>query len=59
MVQDNLLKSVLLELAEIKEELSQAKETIQSLKKENKQLKEIINKDSSNSSKPPSTNNGL
>jgi len=59
MVQDNLLKRVLLELAEIKEELSQAKETIQSLQKENKQLKEIINKDSSNSSKPPSTNNGF
>jgi len=59
MIQDNLLEKVLLELAEIKQELLEAKDTISYLKDENKRLKEIINKDSSNSSKPPSTNDGF
>ena len=59
MVQDNLIEKILLELVEIKQELSEAKNTIINLQKENKRLKEIINKDSSNSSKPPSTNNGF
>jgi len=59
MIQDNLLEKVLLELAEIKQELLEAKDTISYLKDENKRLNEIINKDSSNSSKPPSTNNGF
>ncbi len=56
MNRDRIIENILIELKEIKEELSQAKKTIVSLKKENKRLKEIINKDSSNSSKPPSTN---
>ena len=52
MVQNNLLEKILLELAEIKQENTE-------LKAEIKRLKEIINKDSSNGSKPPSTNDGF
>jgi len=52
MVQDNLLEKILLELAQIKQENRE-------LKAEIKRLNEIINKDSSNSSKPPSTNDGF
>ena len=52
MVQDNLLKTNLDELAQIKLENVE-------LKAEIKRLNDIINKDSSNSSKPPSTNNGF
>jgi len=59
MVQDNLLEKILLELDEIKQELSDAKDIIRDLQNENKKLKEIINKDSTNSSKPPSTDNGF
>ena len=52
MVQNNLLEKILIELAELKQENIE-------LKAEIKRLKEIINKDSSNSSKPPSTNDGF
>ncbi|MEA3314849.1 MAG: transposase, partial [Campylobacterota bacterium] len=52
MNQDNLLEDIYLELKELKEEVT-------SLKQEIKRLNEIINKDSSNSSKPPSTDNGF
>ena len=52
MNQNKLLEKIIIELAEIK------KENIE-LKAEIKRLNEIINKDSSNSSKPPSTDNGF
>jgi len=52
MIQDNLLEKILHELSQIKQENIE-------LKAEIKRLNEIINKDSSNSSKPPSTNNGF
>ena len=52
MNQNKLLEKIIFELAEIK------KENIE-LKAEIKRLNEIINKDSKNSSKPPSTDNGF
>jgi len=52
MNKDDLLERILIELAEIKQENI-------ALKAEIKRLNEIINKDSSNSSKPPSTNDGF
>ncbi len=52
MVQNNLLEKILLELAQIKQENKE-------LRAEVKRLNEIINKDSTNSSKPPSTDNGF
>lgn len=52
MNKDNLLEKILIELAQIKQENRE-------LKAEIKRLNEIINKDSSNSSKPPSSNDGF
>jgi hypothetical protein len=52
MVQNKLLEKILLELAQMKQE-----NTL--LKAEIKRLNEIIHKDSSNSSKLPSTDNGF
>lgn len=73
MNQDDIMANILLELQEMKEKISEQNEIILELKEENRQLreenyllkqeiiklKEIINKDSSNSSKPPSTDNGF
>ena len=59
MVQNNLLEKILIELTEIKQENIELKNENTELKAEIKRLNEIINKDSSNSSKPPSTNDGF
>ena len=59
MVQNNLLEKIIIELAEIKQENIELKNENTELKAEIKRLNEIINKDSSNSSKPPSTNDGF
>ena len=52
MNQDNLLEKILSRLTLLEQENVE-------LKAEIKRLNEIINKDSSNSSKPPSTNDGF
>ena len=59
MVQNNLLEKILIELDELKQENIELKNENIELKAEIKRLNEIINKDSSNSSKPPSTNDGF
>ena len=59
MVQNNLLEKILIELDELKQENIELKNENRKLRAEIKRLKEIINKDSSNSSKPPSTNDGF
>jgi len=53
MVKNNLLEKIIIELAEIKQENIELKNENTELKAEIKRLNEIINKDSSNSSKPP------
>ena len=73
MNQDEIMANILLELQQMKEKLSEQNEIIQQLRKENtqlkvenellkqeiKKLKETTNKDSTNSSKPPSTDDGF
>jgi transposase len=73
MVQNNLLEKIIIELAKVKQENIELKNENIELKNENTELKnenielkseikrpnEIVNKDSSNSSKPSSTNDGF
>ena len=59
MVQDKLLKDILDELAQIKQENIALKEIIAKQNIELKELRRRLNMDSSNSSKPPSTNDGF
>ena len=56
---DNILDKIFLELKELRVEVVSLKKENKLLKDENKKLKEIINKNSTNSSKPPSTDNGF
>ena len=59
MIQDNLLEKILYELAQIKQENIELKEIIAKQNLELKELKRRLDMDSSNSSKPPSTNDGF
>jgi len=59
MNKDKMIENILLEVEELKKENKELKEENKSLKEELKKLKEQVNKDSSNSSKPPSTDNGF
>ena len=59
MSQNKTIEKILLELEEMKEKLFKQDEIILQLREEIKKLKESANKDSNNSSKPPSTDNGF
>ena len=59
MSQNRTIEKILLELEEMKEKLFKQDEIILQLREEIKKLKESANKDSNNSSKPPSTDNGF